>query len=146
MKTWLSRIGVVAASAIAALVPTSAAQPASAGHPASCRDHGGCLFETVWWPFCRKLRDMLACNDIRYTGLYSVLAVYSLGPGVPSIAAALLSGTFVALVSRLRAHAIHVERFVGSLLVVAGIAALTRTLPYASAWLVATFPLLERVG
>jgi cytochrome c-type biogenesis protein len=75
-----------------------------------------------------------------------LLAVYSLGLGLPFIAAAFLTQPFTGFVARFRAQLCHVERVIGGLLVLTGLAFVTGTLPYASYWLVETFPVLGRIG
>src|SRR5215471_14932882 len=51
-----------------------------------------------------------------------LLAVYSLGLGLPFMAAALAVEPFAAFVARFRGHLVHVERAMGGLLVLTGIA------------------------
>jgi len=75
-----------------------------------------------------------------------LLAVYSLGLGLPFVAAAALTPPFAAFAARFRRHLGHVERVTGALLVVTGIAFLTGAMPYASLWLVETFPRLGQIG
>src|SRR6202161_4223054 len=76
----------------------------------------------------------------------SMLAVYSLGLGVPFIIAALAVEPFAAFLARFRAHLGLVEKAMGALLVVTGIAFLTGAVTQASFWLLDTFPLLGKIG
>jgi cytochrome c-type biogenesis protein len=75
-----------------------------------------------------------------------MLAVYSLGLGLPFIAAALAVGPFAAFLARFRAHLGLVEKAMGGLLVLTGIAFLTGAVGEASNWLLSTFPVLGRIG
>jgi cytochrome c-type biogenesis protein len=75
-----------------------------------------------------------------------LLAVYSLGLGLPFIAAAALTQPFVAFAARFRRHLGIVERVTGGLLVMIGIAFLVGAMPNASLWLVEIFPRLGQIG
>jgi cytochrome c-type biogenesis protein len=75
-----------------------------------------------------------------------LLAVYSLGLGVPFLVAAFAVEPFAAFLARFRAHLGLVEKAMGGLLVLTGIAFLTGTLSEASYWLLATFPALGKIG
>ena len=75
-----------------------------------------------------------------------MLAVYSLGLGVPFLIAALAVEPFAAFLARFRAHLGLVEKTMGGLLVLTGIAFLTGTVSEASYWLLQTFPALGRIG
>jgi len=77
-----------------------------------------------------------------------LLAVYSLGLGLPFIIAALAVEPFAAFLARFRTHLAHVERVMGALLVLTGIA----FLPFFgfftqfNIWLIETFPALQSIG
>jgi len=75
-----------------------------------------------------------------------MLAIYSLGLGVPFIAAALAIEPFAAFLARFRAHLGLVEKAMGGLLVLTGIAFLTGAVSQASFWLMEAFPVLGRIG
>jgi cytochrome c-type biogenesis protein len=75
-----------------------------------------------------------------------LLAVYSLGLGVPFLIAALAVEPFAAFLARFRAHLGLVEKAMGGLLVLTGIAFLTGTVSGASYWLLQTFPALGQIG
>ena len=75
-----------------------------------------------------------------------MLAVYSLGLGVPFLIAALAVEPFAAFLARFRAHLGLVEKAMGGLLVLTGIAFLTGTVSQASYWLLDTFPALGKIG
>jgi cytochrome c-type biogenesis protein len=75
-----------------------------------------------------------------------LLAVYSLGLGIPFVAAALAVEPFAAFLARFRAHLGLVEKAMGGLLVLTGIAFLTGVVGDASNWLLDTFPMLGKIG
>jgi len=75
-----------------------------------------------------------------------LLAVYSLGLGIPFVVAALAIEPFAAFLSRFRAHLAMVEKAMGGLLVLTGIAFLTGFVSQASFWLLEVFPALGRIG
>ncbi|SFJ16365.1 cytochrome c-type biogenesis protein [Phyllobacterium sp. CL33Tsu] len=75
-----------------------------------------------------------------------LLAVYSLGLGIPFIVAALFSGLFMKFLGRFRMHLGKVEKVMGGLLVVTGILFLTGGLQTFSFWLLETFPILGQLG
>ena len=75
-----------------------------------------------------------------------MLAVYSLGLGIPFIVAAFAVEPFAAFLARFRAHLGLVEKAMGGLLVLTGIAFLTGFVTQASFWLLETFPVLGRLG
>ena len=75
-----------------------------------------------------------------------LLAIYSLGLGIPFIIAALFSGVFMRFLSRFRMHLGKVEKIMGGLLVVTGVLFLTGGLQTFSFWLLETFPILGQLG
>ncbi len=75
-----------------------------------------------------------------------LLAVYSLGLGIPFLLAAFAVEPFAAFLARFRAHLGKVERAMGVLLVLTGIAFLTGFISAASYWLLETFPVLGTIG
>ena len=75
-----------------------------------------------------------------------MLAVYSLGLGVPFIVAALAVEPFAAFLARFRKNLGLVEKAMGGLLVLTGIAFLTGAVSQASYWLLDTFPMLGKIG
>jgi cytochrome c-type biogenesis protein len=75
-----------------------------------------------------------------------LLAVYSLGLGIPFLVAAVAVEPFAAFLSRFRAHLGTVEKVVGGLLVLTGIAFLTGFVTQASFWMLEAFPVLGRIG
>ena len=75
-----------------------------------------------------------------------LLAIYSLGLGVPFVLAALAVEPFAAFLARFRVHLALVEKAMGGLLVLTGIAFLTGFIGQASYWLLEAFPALAKIG
>jgi len=75
-----------------------------------------------------------------------LLAVYSLGLGIPFMLAAFAVEPFAAFLARFRRHLVYVERAMGGLLVLTGVAFLTGVVSWASFWILETFPALGRIG
>jgi cytochrome c-type biogenesis protein len=76
----------------------------------------------------------------------TLLAVYSFGLGVPFLAAALAMEPFLSFIGRFKAHFGKVEKIVGVLLVLTGVAFLTGAIQDASFWLLQAFPSLAKFG
>ena len=75
-----------------------------------------------------------------------LLAVYSAGLGIPFLAAAFAMRPFLRFLKRFRAHLGAVERVMGALLVLTGIAFLTGAMTNLSFWLLEAFPALGQLG
>lgn len=75
-----------------------------------------------------------------------LLAVYAAGLGIPFLIAALAMKPFVAFLKRFRSHLGTVEKVMGGLLVLTGIAFLTGFTSTAAFWLIETFPGLATLG
>jgi cytochrome c-type biogenesis protein len=75
-----------------------------------------------------------------------LLAVYSLGLGIPFMVAALAAESFAAFLARFRAHLGLVEKAMGGLLVLAGIAFFTGWVSDAGSWLLQVFPDLGKLA
>lgn len=75
-----------------------------------------------------------------------LLAVYSLGLGVPFLIAALFAARFVLFMRRFRRHFPLVERAMGGVLVVTGALFLSGGMQRASFWLLENFPALSSIG
>jgi cytochrome c-type biogenesis protein len=75
-----------------------------------------------------------------------LLAVYSLGIGIPFLIAALAVGPFLAFLQKFRKHVGRVEKAMGGLLVVTGVLFLTGTFTNMAYWLLETFPRLAEFG
>jgi cytochrome c-type biogenesis protein len=75
-----------------------------------------------------------------------LLAVYSAGLGIPFVLAAFAMKPFVTLLKRMRSRFALVEKAMGALLVLTGIAFLSGWMTAASFWLLEAFPALGRLG
>jgi cytochrome c-type biogenesis protein len=88
----------------------------------------------------------LAATEENVTQGAVLLAVYSLGLGVPFLAAAAGTRAFLGFMQRFRRHLGLVEKLMGGLLVLAGIMFLTGSMTSLSFWLLETFPALAKFG
>lgn len=75
-----------------------------------------------------------------------LLLAYSLGIGLPFLAAAALAGPFLGLMGRMKTHMELVEKIMGVLLVATGILFLTGSMPRIGNWLLEIFPILGKIG
>jgi cytochrome c-type biogenesis protein len=75
-----------------------------------------------------------------------LLAFYSAGLGLPFILAAFAMRPFVGLMRRMRSRFGLIEKTMGALLVLTGVAFLSGWMTTASFWLLETFPALGRLG
>ena len=78
--------------------------------------------------------------------LATILAVYSLGLGLPFIAAAAAIGPFMRASSAIKKQFGRIEKTVGILLIATGVAFLTGGFQSVSLWLIETFPQFGQVG
>ena len=109
----------------------------------------GLAFALGWTPCIGPiLAAILAVAAAEATVLKGagLLAVYSVGLGVPFVVAALAVEPFAAFLARFRAYLGVVEKVMGGLLVLTGIAFLTGAISEASYWLLDTFPSLGKIG
>jgi cytochrome c-type biogenesis protein len=75
-----------------------------------------------------------------------LLAVYSLGLGIPFLIAAAGIGTFLGFMGKFRRHLGTVERVMGGLLVLTGIMFLTGSMQTMAYWILEQFPWLATIG
>jgi cytochrome c-type biogenesis protein len=75
-----------------------------------------------------------------------LLAVYSLGLGIPFLIAAAGIGTFLGFMGKFRRHLGMVERLMGGLLVLTGIMFLTGSMQTMAYWILEQFPWLATIG
>jgi cytochrome c-type biogenesis protein len=75
-----------------------------------------------------------------------LLAVYSAGLGIPFLVAAFMVEQFSSAFARMKTHLATVERVMGVLMILTGIAFLTGGITSVSIWLLETFPVLQRFG
>jgi cytochrome c-type biogenesis protein len=109
----------------------------------------GLAFAFGWTPCIGPILAAIlavAASESTVTRGASLLAVYSLGLGVPFVIAALAVEPFAAFLARFRRHLHRVEQVMGGLLVLTGIAFLTGSINMLSYWLLEAFPVLGRFG
>lgn len=75
-----------------------------------------------------------------------LLAIYSLGLAVPFWIAAAFSGAFMRFLTRFRRHLGMVEKVMGALLVLTGLAFMFGFVSDLAIWFQQTFPILSRIG
>ena len=76
----------------------------------------------------------------------TLLALYSLGIGIPFIIAGLFASRFIGWASRFKKHMHTVERVMGGLLVLTGILFITGQMSRIAQWLLDTFPGFANIG
>jgi cytochrome c-type biogenesis protein len=109
----------------------------------------GLAFAFGWTPCIGPVLAAIlavAASEATVTKGAGLLAVYSLGLGIPFILAAFAIGPFVRTLSRVRSRLHIVEKVMGGTLVLTGIAFLMGWVTQASFWLLETFPSLQRFG
>jgi cytochrome c-type biogenesis protein len=109
----------------------------------------GLAFAFGWTPCIGPiLAAILAVAGSQETVLRgaALLAVYSAGLGLPFLAAAAAMGPFMGFMQKFKKHFGKVEKVVGALLVVTGLAFLTGAMQNMSFWLLQTFPGLAQFG
>jgi cytochrome c-type biogenesis protein len=109
----------------------------------------GLAFAFGWTPCIGPILATIlavAASEGTVTKGAGLLAVYSLGLGIPFIAAAFAIEPFAAFLVRFRSKLAYVERAMGVLLVLTGIAFLSGFVTQASFWLLEMFPALGRIG
>src|SRR5690242_18481695 len=75
-----------------------------------------------------------------------LLAIYSLGLGIPFLVAAFMVERFSSVFARMKRHLVTVERAMGVLMIITGIGFLTGAVSNVSIWLLETFPALQSFG
>jgi len=75
-----------------------------------------------------------------------LLAVYSLGLGIPLVLSAFFSQRFMRFLVRFRVHFGLVEKLIGIFLILAGGAFISGQMQIMSFWLLETFPTLQQLG
>ena len=109
----------------------------------------GLAFAFGWTPCIGPILAVIlaiAASEATVTKGAGLLAVYSLGLGIPFLAAAFAIEPFAKFLARFRAYLPMVEKTMGALLVLTGIAFLTGFVTDASYWLLETFPVLGKIG
>ena len=96
-------------------------------------------------PILAAILAVAASKDTVAKGA-GLLAVYSAGLGIPFMIAALAIEPFAAFLTRFKRHLGMVERAMGALMVLTGVAFLTGFVSEASYWLLELFPVLGKIG
>ncbi len=122
--------------------------------PAKAGSHGtsyviGIAFAFGWTPCIGPILGAilaLAAQEETILAGTTLLAVYSLGLGVPFLIAAAFIGPFLRWARGFRRHMGMVEKVMGALLVVVGGMMITGQFERMAYWLLETFPVLGTIG
>jgi cytochrome c-type biogenesis protein len=109
----------------------------------------GLAFAAGWTPCIGPILATIlavAASEATVAKGAGLLAVYSLGLGLPFIAAAFAVEPFAAFLARFRAHLGLMERVMGGLLVLTGIAFLAGFFTQLNNWMLEAFPGLGQIG
>jgi cytochrome c-type biogenesis protein len=109
----------------------------------------GLAFALGWTPCIGPILAAIlavAASEATVAKGAGLLAVYSLGLGVPFIIAAFAVEPFAAFLTRFRRHLVHVERVMGGLLILTGVAFLMGFFTQINNWLIEAFPALQNIG
>lgn len=88
----------------------------------------------------------LAASEASVSRGTLLLGVYAAGLGIPFLLAAMFITRAMTLMNRIKPHMKLIERIMGGLLVIVGLALLTGAFTAFSFWLLETFPILAAVG
>lgn len=88
----------------------------------------------------------LAASEASVTRGTVLLAVYALGLGIPFLLAAMFMSRAMGLMNKLKRHMVMIERTMGALLLLVGLAMLTGAFTWFSWWLLEQFPALALLG
>ncbi len=109
----------------------------------------GLAFAAGWTPCIGPILATIlaiAASEATVAKGAGLLAVYSLGLGVPFIIAAFAVEPFAAFLTRFRTHLGLMERIMGGLLVLTGIAFLAGFFTELNNWMLEAFPALGQIG
>lgn len=109
----------------------------------------GLAFAVGWTPcigpILAAILSVAASQDSAYEGA-ALLAVYSLGLGVPFFIAGLAVGPFLTFFEGFRRQLGLIEKIMGGLLVITGLLFITGNFTRLSYWFLETFPVLSQFG
>jgi cytochrome c-type biogenesis protein len=109
----------------------------------------GLAFAFGWTPCIGPILAAIlavAASEQTVTKGAGLLAIYSLGLGIPFVIAAFAIEPFAAFLARFKNYLHRVEQAMGALLVLTGVAFLTGSLNQMSVWLLQVFPGLGNIG
>ena len=109
----------------------------------------GLAFAFGWTPCIGPILAAIlavAASEQTVTKGAGLLAVYSLGLGIPFMIAAFAIEPFAAFLARFKNYLHRVEQAMGALLVLTGIAFLTGSINQMSVWILEAFPGLGKIG
>ena len=109
----------------------------------------GLAFALGWTPCIGPILATIlavAASETTVTKGAGLLAVYSLGLGVPFVIAALAVEPFAAFMARFKAYLPYMEKLMGTLLVLTGLAFLFGFFTQLNSWLIEMFPALQTIG
>ena len=109
----------------------------------------GLAFAFGWTPCIGPILGMilsLAAAEETVTRGTTLLGVYALGLGLPFLLTAMFIGRSMALMQRLKPWLGVIEKSMGVLLILVGVALITGAMADFSFWLLETFPIFERIG
>ncbi len=95
-------------------------------------------------PILAAVLTLAASEGSLGTGV-TMLAVYSLGLGIPFILAAVAIRPFLGFMQRFRSHLGKVEKVMGILLILTGVAFLTGSITWIGQWLIDNVPFLAEI-
>jgi cytochrome c-type biogenesis protein len=109
----------------------------------------GLAFALGWTPCIGPVLAAIlavAASQATVTKGAGLLAIYSLGLGLPFILAAFAVEPFTAFLARFRSYLGYMERVMGGLLVLTGLAFLLGFFTQLNTWLLELFPALQTIG
>ncbi len=109
----------------------------------------GLAFAFGWTPCIGPVLGAIltmAATDATVTRGTTMLGVYALGLGLPFLLAAVFVQRSMGLMNRLKKHMNMIEKAMGVMLLVVGIALVTGAFSAFSWWLLETFPVMQRIG